>query len=82
MAEEQWGPWVPPKIVNNSKETEDVEKHKFQACAFIAGADKKRFNKVVEELTNAHLAGNNNYPGSVEAAMNMPSHRMDDMLEV
>jgi hypothetical protein len=75
VAEEQWGLWYPTKFVENEDDVESV-RNKFQACAFLAGVDRTRFGKVVEELNNSFLAGNNNYPDTVEACMNMLSHRM------
>lgn len=77
VLEDRWGMYVPTKLVLDSGETAEVVRKKFQACMFIAGADKKRYGKVADELNNQFLSGQDNYPKNVEAAMNMLSHRMD-----
>ena len=47
------------------------------ACLFLNGCDRKQYGKVIEELSHVHLAGQENYPGTVEAMMMMLSHRVD-----
>ena len=77
VLEEMWGTFAPTKIMLDSKQPAEVVAKKFAACLFLAGVDKKRFGRVAEELNNQFLSGSNNYPSSVEAAMNVLSHRMD-----
>ena len=73
VAETQWGMLVPTKIGNNKS-----ERDKFLACTFLAGVDRKKFGKPVNELNNAYLAGQKNYPSTVEAAVTMLSHYMGE----
>ena len=77
VAEEQWGKLLPTKLVSDSTDEDEV-RNRFQACIFLAGADKPKYGKVVEELNNQFLSGQNNYPKSVEAMMEYLSHRMDE----
>lgn len=46
------------------------------ACTFLAGVDRKKHGKVINELNNAHLTGQKNCPKTVEGAMVMLSHCM------
>jgi len=41
---------------------------------FLAGADKKRYGVVLEELNNSYLAKKDNYPTSVEDVVVLLSH--------
>ena len=78
VVEEQNGSLFPTKIKEAAtSDTEEVVRDKYHACIFLAGVDKARYGKLIDELNNAHLTGQENYPESVEAAMNMLSHRMD-----
>ena len=77
VTEGQWGKLIPNKIVMNNKSEDDVERKKFLACVFIAGVDAKRYGKLVDELNNSYIAGNNNYPGTIEGAVSLLSHYMD-----
>ena len=77
VVEESWGPLVPTKMALEHKGKAEEVANMLLACIFIAGVDKKRYGVVAEELNNQFLQGNDNYPKTVEAAMNMMSHRMD-----
>ena len=46
-----------------------TERDKFLAALFMDGWDKKRFGAVVRDLENDHALGNANYPGNLEAAL-------------
>ena len=72
VAEIQWGTLVPTKIG-----MDDAMRNKFLTCTFLAGVDCKRYGKVVNELNNSYLTGQNNYPTMVIGAMRMLSHYMD-----
>ena len=49
-------------------------RNKFLACAFLAGVDHKKCGEVVNDLNNAHLTGQQNYPTMAEAAVMMLSN--------
>jgi hypothetical protein len=71
IAETQWGILVQTKIG-----MDDAMRNKFLTCTFMAGVDSKRYDKVVNELNNFYLTGQNNYPTTVIAAVRMLSHYM------
>ena len=43
-------------------------KHRFLAFAFIRGSDRKRYGKLIEELSNDYIKGECNYPTSIGSA--------------
>ena len=71
VKESQWGMMVPTKIGSDK-----TTKNKFLACVFLAGVDQKKYGKMINELNNAYLAGQNNYPTGVEGTLTMLSHYM------
>ena len=77
VAESQWGLLVPTK---KTSKTSDQQKNrdKFLTCMFLAGVDQKRYGKMINELNNAYLAGQKNYPTTVEGATTMLSHYMHE----
>jgi hypothetical protein len=75
VLEAQWGEFGP--TIHDSNDTDKEARDKLLACLFLNGCDRKRYGKVIEELSHAHLAGQENYPGTVEAMMMMLSHRVD-----
>jgi hypothetical protein len=57
---------------------ERTSREKFMTCIFLAGVDTKKYERVKTESNNAYVAGQNNYPKTVESAMTMLSHYMND----
>jgi Zinc knuckle len=47
-------------------QTEATER--YFAVAFLLGSDRVRFGKLIEDLENSHLQGQNNYPKTVQDA--------------
>jgi hypothetical protein len=45
---------------------------------FLAGVDTKKYGRLKTELNNAYVAGQNNYPKTVESAVTILSHYMND----
>ncbi len=76
VAESQWGTMAPTRLMKkkNSKSEEKECRDKFLACVFLAGVDRKRYGRLVNDLNNAFLAGQKNHPTTVEGAMTMLSH--------
>ena len=73
VTESQWGLLVPTRVASGG--TNEAEcRDKFLVCVFLAGVCKNKYGKLINELNNAYLAGQENYPGSVESAMTMLSH--------
>ena len=75
VLETQWGELAPTTVP--SGDNKQSARSKLLACMFLKGSDGTRFGKLIEELSNSHLAGNTDYPTTVEAMMMMLSHRMD-----
>jgi hypothetical protein len=46
-------------------------KDKYLATAFILGADRVRFGKLIEDMQNGYLHGRNDYPVTLTAAYNL-----------
>jgi hypothetical protein len=77
VAESQWGTLVPTAAATNET-NEKVSRDKFITCVFLAGVDGKKYGRLKTELNNAYVAGQNNYPKTVENAVAMLSHYMND----
>ena len=53
-------------------------KEQYLATAFLMGADRNRFGKLIEDLENAHLLGDDTYPKTINEAYNLLSHWKQD----
>jgi hypothetical protein len=76
VAEYQWGTLVPMAATNETDEK--TSRDKFITCVFLAGVDTKKCGKLKTELNNAYVAGQNNYPKTVESVLTMLSHYMNE----
>jgi hypothetical protein len=76
VAESQWGTLVPTTAATNKKE--NTSRDKFISCVFLAGVDTKKYGRLKTKLNNAYVAGQNNYPKTVESAVTMLSQYMKD----
>jgi hypothetical protein len=72
VAESQWGTLVPRAAATNEIK-EKTSRDKFITCVFLAGVDPKKYGRLKTELNNAYVAGQNNYPKTLESAMTMLS---------
>jgi hypothetical protein len=77
VAESQWGILVPAAAAANET-NEKTPRDKFITYVFLAGVDTKKYGRLKTELSNAYVAGQNNYPKTVESAVTMLSHYMND----
>jgi Zinc knuckle len=76
VMESQWGMFHPTKGLtgdDNKKKARD----KLLAMIFLAGADKKRYGRLLEDLNNAYLAKKDNYPESMESTLTLLTHYQD-----
>ena len=82
VLEEQWGPLYPEKLCTNKSDKKKIAKtqEQFIAVHFLAGADKKRYDKLLIELNNSFIAGKDNYPATLEAAYQLLCHFQDHKL--
>jgi hypothetical protein len=60
------------------KKNEKTSRDKFITCIFLAGVDTKKYGRLKIELNNAYVAGQNNYPKTVESAVTMLAHYMNE----
>jgi hypothetical protein len=76
-AESRWGILVPTAAAANET-NKKTSRDKFITCIFLAGVDTKKYGRLETELNNAYVAGQNNYPKTVESDVTMLSHYMND----
>jgi ribosomal protein S27AE len=67
-----------PMVAATNETDEKMSRDKFITCVFLAGVDTKKYGRLKNELNNADVAGQNNYPKTVESAVTMFSHYMND----
>jgi hypothetical protein len=77
VAESQWGTLVPTAVATNETD-EKTSRDKFITCLFLAGVYTKEYGRLKTKLNNAYVAGQNNYPKTVESAVTMLSHYMNN----
>ena len=79
-AEEQTTEIQKVELADKLKELKQAQKQardELLAMIFMAGADKKRYGKLMEEYNNAYLAGKDLYPKSLSVALNLLSNYQD-----
>jgi hypothetical protein len=76
-AESQWGTLVPTAAATNET-NEKTSRDKFITFVFLAGVDAKKYGRLKTELNNAYVAGQNNFSKTVEIAVTMLSHYMNN----
>ena len=59
------------------KEAHNKARDELLAMIMMAGADKKRYGKLLEDYHNAYLAGKDQYPKTLSAALNLLSTYQD-----
>jgi hypothetical protein len=75
VIEERWGKLYPEKLaVSTSDVDKNIARHKYLSMIFLAGADKARFGTLIEDLNNSYLAGNDQYPVSLDGTLTLLSH--------
>jgi hypothetical protein len=60
----------------------DVAKQQYLAIAFLAGADRAHYGKLLNELENSYLKGRDEYPTTLNAAYNLLVHYVNGMPSV
>jgi hypothetical protein len=75
VVESQWGTLVPAAAATNEA-NDKTSRDKFITCVFLAGVDTKKYGRLKTELNNAYVAGQYNFPKTVESAVAMLSHYM------
>jgi hypothetical protein len=77
VTESQEGTLVPMAAATNET-NEKTLKNKIITCVFLAGVGTKKYGRLKTELNNSYVGGQNNYPKTVESAVAMLSHYMND----
>jgi hypothetical protein len=77
VAESQWGTLVQMAAATNEAD-EITSRDKFIICVFLAGVDTNKYEKLKTQLNNAYVAGQKNYPKTVESVVTMLSHYMNN----
>jgi hypothetical protein len=57
---------------------EKTSRDKYITCVFLAGVDTKKYGRLKTELNNAYVAGQNDYQKTVESAVTMLPHYIND----
>jgi hypothetical protein len=78
VAESRWGTLIVPAAAATNEADEKTSRDKFITYVILAGVDTKKYGRLKTELNNAYVAGQNNHPKTVESAMTMLSHYMND----
>ena len=60
------------------KEVEKEAQGRYLAVAFVLGADRQRYGRLIENLENDYLQGQNNYPSTITAAYNLLTNWKQD----
>jgi hypothetical protein len=67
-----------PTAAATNETNEKTSRDKFRTCVFLAGVDTKKYGRLKTKLNNAYVAGQNKYPKTVESAVTMLSHYMNN----
>jgi Zinc knuckle len=76
VMESQWGKFHPTMGLTDDDDKKKA-RDKLLAMIFLAGADKKRYGRLIEDLNNAYLAKKDNYPESIESTLTLLTHYQD-----
>ena len=63
---------------NEIKSLHKEAQEKYLAVAFVLGADRARYGRLIEDLENSYLQGQNNYPTTVTAAYHLLTNWKQD----
>ena len=72
----QWGKFYPPNLAKNEDQI-DFASEAILTAIFLANSDNVRFRTLKERLNNEYLSGKNNYPTTLEQAVNLLTYNQD-----
>ena len=79
VTEASWGgPLIPREAHGKATDVQDSTRNKYYACLFLAGVDKGRYKKALDELNNDFLLGKINYPEDVAGMIKILTNRKGD----
>ena len=76
VLEGHFGPMIPTKLTTSGIDDSQAQE-RFKACLFLHSVDLKQCGSAIEKLNNQCLTGQDNYPTSVVAMVNLLTHRID-----
>ena len=62
----------------NKKEVEKEAQGRYLAVAFVLGGDRQRYGRLIENMENDYLQGQNNYPSTITTAYNLLTNWKQD----
>ena len=78
VIEAQWGQFCPIGLAESTSREDKTAAHdKFLSMIFLAGADKVRYGKLLEDLNNSFLSKKDNYPSNIDSTLTLLSHYQD-----
>ena len=76
VTEASWGgKFIPREAHGKPTEVQDATRNKYLACLYLAGVDRGRFKKALDDLNNDFLLGNVNYPEDVAGMIKLLTNR-------
>jgi len=78
VTEDVWGQLIPNKMKGKPVSEQEKARNKYLACVFLAGVDKSKYGKAVDDLNNDFLLGAVSYPEDVPSMMTLLSNRRGD----
>jgi hypothetical protein len=72
----QWGKFYPPNLAEKEDQIDEASEAILTAI-FVANSDNLRFRSLKERLNNEYLSGKNNYPSTLEQAVNLLTYNQD-----
>ena len=77
VTEEVWGKLIPSKLKGKSTKDQEEGGQKFLACLFLAGVDRERYKKAINDLNNDFVQGTNSYPEDVPGMLALLNNRRE-----
>ena len=78
VTEKIWGVLIPRKLYGRSTDQQEKARHKYLACVFLAGVDRSRYKKTIDDLHNDFMKGTKVYPEDVTGMMALLASRRGD----
>jgi len=77
VTEVVWGELTPSKLKGKPLTTQEEAGKKFAACLFLAGVDRGRYGKAIDEMNNNFVQGTASYPVDVSDMLKVLTNRSD-----
>ena len=75
MTEKVWGQLIPMKMKGKATAEQEEARGKFLACLFLAGVDRNRYKRAIDDLNNQYVSGEVKYPDSVTGMIALLNNR-------